>query len=47
LPFLGALPISIETRIAGDAGIPIAAGEGPMSDAYAALAQRFVQGGLA
>jgi len=47
LPFLGALPISIETRIAGDAGIPIAAGEGPMSDAYAALARRFILGGMA
>jgi hypothetical protein len=30
LPFLGELPISLETRIAGDAGTPIAAGEGPM-----------------
>jgi ATP-binding protein involved in chromosome partitioning len=47
LPFLGALPISLETRIAGDAGTPIAAGEGPMAEAYAALAQRFIGGGLA
>jgi ATP-binding protein involved in chromosome partitioning len=47
VPFLGALPISLETRIAGDAGTPIAAGEGPMAEAYAALAQRFIGGGLA
>jgi ATP-binding protein involved in chromosome partitioning len=47
LPFLGALPISLETRIAGDAGTPIAAGQGPMSDAYAAMARRFIDGGMA
>ncbi len=47
VPFLGALPISLETRIAGDEGTPIAAGEGPMADAYAALAQRFIDGGMA
>ncbi len=47
VPFLGALPISLETRIAGDSGTPIAAGDGPMSDAYAALAARFIAGGLA
>jgi ATP-binding protein involved in chromosome partitioning len=42
-----ALPISLETRIAGDAGTPIAAGDGPMAEAYGALAQRFIAGGLA
>ena len=47
LPFLGALPINLETRVAGDAGTPIAAGAGPMSDAYAALARRFIDGGMA
>ncbi len=47
VPFLGALPISLETRIAGDAGTPIAAGEGPMAEAYAALAKRFIDGGMA
>ena len=47
LPFLGELPISLETRVAGDAGTPIAAGEGPMAEAYAALAARFVAGGMA
>ncbi|MEO0665101.1 MAG: P-loop NTPase, partial [Pseudomonadota bacterium] len=47
LPFLGALPIDLDTRLAGDGGTPVAAGEGPMSDAYAALARRLVQGGMA
>ena len=47
LPFLGALPLELETRIAGDSGTPIAAGEGPAADAYRALAQRFIQGGMA
>ena len=47
VPFLGELPISLETRIAGDGGTPVAAGEGPMSEAYATLAARLVQGGMA
>lgn len=47
VPMLGALPIDLETRLAGDAGIPIAAGEGPMAEAYRALARRFIDGGMA
>ncbi len=47
LPFLGTLPIDLETRVAGDAGVPIAAGETPMARAYAALAKRFIDGGMA
>jgi ATP-binding protein involved in chromosome partitioning len=47
LPFLGSLPIDLATRIAGDAGTPVAAGEGPMAEAYAALARRFIAGGMA
>lgn len=47
LPFLGSLPIDLDTRLAGDAGRPIAAGEGPMAEAYAALAKRFIEGGMA
>jgi ATP-binding protein involved in chromosome partitioning len=46
LPFLGSLPIDLDTRLAGDAGTPIAAGEGPMADAYRALARRFIDGGI-
>jgi ATP-binding protein involved in chromosome partitioning len=47
VPFLGALPIDLDTRLAGDAGTPIAAGDGPMADAYRALARRFIEGGIA
>ncbi|MEO0485900.1 MAG: Mrp/NBP35 family ATP-binding protein [Pseudomonadota bacterium] len=47
IPFLGALPIDLDTRLAGDGGTPVAAGEGPMADAFAALATRLVRGGMA
>ncbi len=47
LPFLGELPLDIDVRLAGDAGTPIAVGEGPMAEAYAALASRLVEGGMA
>jgi ATP-binding protein involved in chromosome partitioning len=47
IPFLGALPIDLDTRLAGDAGTPIAAGDSPMARAYAQLADRLVQGGMA
>ena len=47
LPFLGTLPIDLETRVAGDAGTPIAAGDSPMAEAYATLARRFIDGGMA
>jgi len=47
IPFLGALPIDLETRIAGDTGAPVAVGAGPMADAYAALARRLIDGGMA
>ena len=46
VPFLGALPIDLDTRLAGDAGTPIAAGEGPMADAYRTLARRMIDGGM-
>ena len=47
VPLLGALPIDLDTRLAGDAGTPIAAGEGPMAEAYRQLARRFIEGGMA
>ncbi len=47
IPFLGALPIDLETRLAGDAGAPVATGDGPIADAYAQLAERLVAGGMA
>ncbi len=47
VPFLGELPLDLDTRLAGDAGTPIAAGDSAMADAYARLADRLVKGGLA
>ena len=47
VPFLGELPLDIDTRLAGDAGTPIAAGEGAMAQAYARLATRLIAGGMA
>ena len=47
VPFLGELPIALEVREAGDAGRPVALGEGPIADAYAQLAHRMVAGGMA
>jgi ATP-binding protein involved in chromosome partitioning len=47
IPFLGELPLDLAVRVAGDAGTPIAAGEGPLAQAYADLAARLIAGGMA
>ena len=47
LPFLGEIPLALEVRVAGDEGRPVALGEGPVSEAYARLADRLVRGGMA
>ena len=47
VPFLGALPLDLETRLAGDAGVPIAVGEGAMAQAYAQIARGLIAGGIA
>ncbi len=47
VPFLGAIPLSLEVRLAGDSGQPVAAGDGPIAEAYAQLAERLVSGGMA
>ncbi|KFI30272.1 MRP family ATP-binding protein [Haematobacter massiliensis] len=47
LPFLGELPLSLDVRVAGDSGTPIAAGDSPEAQAYAHLAERLVAGGMA
>ena len=39
IPFLGRIPLDISIRLASDAGNPPALGEGPISDAYAAIAR--------
>ncbi|MGR3496651.1 Mrp/NBP35 family ATP-binding protein [Citreimonas sp.] len=46
IPLLGQLPIDLETRLAGDAGTPVALGEGAMAQAYAGLARRLIDGGI-
>jgi ATP-binding protein involved in chromosome partitioning len=40
MPFLGRIPLAMAIRAGSDAGEPPAAGEGPISDAYRAIAQR-------
>ncbi|WP_295317494.1 Mrp/NBP35 family ATP-binding protein [Roseobacter sp.] len=47
VPLLGVLPIDLETRLAGDGGTPVAAGDGPMADAYARIAEGLIRGGMA
>lgn len=46
LPLLAQLPIDLETRLGGDGGTPVAVGDGPISQAYAELADRLIQGGI-
>ncbi|SFP02537.1 Mrp/NBP35 family ATP-binding protein [Tranquillimonas alkanivorans] len=47
VPFLGELPLSVNVRIAGDEGTPIAATDRPEAEAYDRLAHRLVAGGMA
>ncbi|MBO9406743.1 Mrp/NBP35 family ATP-binding protein [Shimia sp. R9_1] len=47
VPLLGALPIDLDTRLAGDGGTPIAAGESDMAKAYGQIAAGLVKGGMA
>lgn len=47
LPFLGSVPLDLSVRLGGDSGQPVALGQGPVADAYAQLAQRMVQDGMA
>jgi ATP-binding protein involved in chromosome partitioning len=47
VPLLAQLPLDLDTRLAGDGGVPIAAGDGPMADAYAQLADGLIKGGMA
>ncbi len=47
LPFLGEIPLDLSVRLAGNSGQPVAATDGPVSDAYARLARRLVDAGLA
>ncbi|MFC0201712.1 Mrp/NBP35 family ATP-binding protein [Paracoccus rhizosphaerae] len=47
LPFLGALPLQLEVRLAGDSGQPAALGDGAVAEAYGQLADRLIRGGIA
>lgn len=47
VPFLGALPLDLDVRLAGDGGTPIAAKEGPLAQPYADLARRLIEDGMA
>jgi len=47
VPLLGALPIDLETRLAGDGGTPVATGDGAMAQAYARIAEGLIKGGMA
>lgn len=47
LPFLGELPLALAVREAGDNGTPIAATDAPEAEAYARLAARLIEGGMA
>jgi ATP-binding protein involved in chromosome partitioning len=47
LPLLAEMPIRLDVREAGDAGTPVAAGDGPAALAYARLAARLVAEGVA
>ncbi|CUH52235.1 Mrp/NBP35 family ATP-binding protein [Shimia marina] len=47
VPLLGALPIDLDTRLAGDGGTPIAAGESDMAAAYGRIAEGLIRGGMA
>ncbi|PIE13024.1 MAG: sodium:proton antiporter [Rhodobacterales bacterium] len=46
VPLLAELPVDLETRLAGDGGTPIAAGESDAARAYAVLAARLVDAGV-
>ena len=46
VPFLGEIPLSLDVRLAGDAGSPVALGDGPISAAYQSLAERLIGGGM-
>ncbi|MFN3954748.1 MAG: Mrp/NBP35 family ATP-binding protein [Pararhodobacter sp.] len=43
LPFLGELPISVEVRLAGDGGVPVAATDSPVAEAYRRMARRLIE----
>ncbi len=47
VPLLGELPLALEVRLAGDAGRPVAADDGPAAEAYARIARGLIAQGVA
>ena len=47
IPFLGALPLDLSVRIAGDSGIPVALSDGPVAQAYSDLAAGLIKSNIA
>lgn len=47
VPLLGQIPLSLDVRLAGDAGAPVALTDGSVSDSYKHLAARLIGGGMA
>lgn len=47
LPFLGSLPIDLDTRLAGDGGAPVALSDNAASATYATIAQNLIETGVA
>ena len=43
IPFLGELPLSVEVRLAGDGGMPVAATDSPVAAAYGRMASRLIE----
>ncbi|ATX67910.1 Mrp/NBP35 family ATP-binding protein [Roseinatronobacter bogoriensis] len=43
LSFLGELPLSVEVRLAGDGGVPVAATDSPVAKAYERMAARVIE----
>ena len=46
VPFLGEIPLSLDVRLAGDVGTPVALGDSPVAEAYSHLARRLIGGGM-
>ncbi|RPE71935.1 ATP-binding protein involved in chromosome partitioning [Pacificibacter maritimus] len=47
VPFLAALPLSLQTRLAGDSGTPVVAQDEALAEPYMRLADRLIKGGIA
>jgi ATP-binding protein involved in chromosome partitioning len=43
LPFLGALPLAVEVRLAGDGGLPVAATDSPVAESYRRMARNLIR----